>query len=162
MRNSRNYTLELSCFFFSFPQYTFTSHSPTSNSVFYSELPENICGFHAALGAPGIQLSEVCSLHWDCLETAEGPWNSPTFMPLNKSKPPLSLFAFDFFSLCSSLPPWVTGVRQACCVQVCACSAITLCIRTSKCMCRCTAASQDVSVIWYVYVCTYIFDVLYF
>lgn len=54
----------------SFPQYTFTSHSPSSNQAFYSELPENICGFHAAPGAPGIQLSEVCILHWDCLETA--------------------------------------------------------------------------------------------
>lgn len=70
LRNSRNYTLGLSLLCFSFPQYTFTSHSPSSNQAFYSELPENICGFHAAPGAPGIRLSEVCSLHWDCLETA--------------------------------------------------------------------------------------------
>ena len=58
------------CFFFSFPQCTFTSYAPSSNRAFDSELPENICGFHAAPGAPGIQLSEVCSLHWDRLETA--------------------------------------------------------------------------------------------
>lgn len=32
---------------------------PSSNQAFCSMLPENICGFHAALGAPGIQLSEV-------------------------------------------------------------------------------------------------------
>lgn len=70
LRNCTNYTLELSCFFFSFSLYTFTSHSPSSNQTFYSKLSENICGFHAALGAPGIQLSEVCGLHWDCLETA--------------------------------------------------------------------------------------------
>lgn len=65
-----NYTMELSRFFFSFPQYTHTSYTPSSNRAFHSELPENICGFHAALGAPGIQLSEVCGLHWDLLETA--------------------------------------------------------------------------------------------
>lgn len=44
--------------------------SYSSNRAFYSELPENICGFHDAPGALGIQLSEVCSLHWDRLETA--------------------------------------------------------------------------------------------
>lgn len=60
-----------------FPQYTFTSYAPSSHRASCTELPENICGIHAALGAPGIQLSEVCSLHWDRLETAEGPWNFP-------------------------------------------------------------------------------------
>lgn len=101
---------------------------PCSNQAFDSELPENICGFHAALGAPGIQLSEVCGLHWDCLETARGPWTpAPPPMPLNQSKPPPSFllcsafaFFYIFFPLCCPLLLRVIGVRQTCCVQVCA------------------------------------------
>lgn len=157
LRNSRNYTLELSCFFFSFPQYTFTSHSSSSNQAFYSELPENICGFHAAPGAPGIQLSEVCSLHWDCLETAQGPWNSPTFMPLNQSKPPLSFLhypAFAFFSLCSSLLPWVNGVRQTCCAQVCA--FVQACLCASVQMNACVGVQQHLRMCISFGVCMYV------
>lgn len=98
---------------------------PCSNQAFDSELPENICGFYAALGAPGIQLSEVCGLHWDCLETARGPWTPPPPMPLNQSKPPLSFllysafpFLYFFFPQCCPLLLRVIGVRQTCCVQV--------------------------------------------
>lgn len=64
-------------FFFSFPQCTFTSHSPSSHRAFYSELPENICGFHAAPGAPGIQLSEVCGLRLGLSESCVGPLKLP-------------------------------------------------------------------------------------
>lgn len=51
-------------------------------------------------------------------------------MPLNQSKPPLSFLlysSFAFFCLCSSLLPWVTGVRQTCCAQVCAFVQACLC-----------------------------------
>lgn len=162
LRNSRNYTRELSPFFFSFPQCTFASHSPSSNQAFYSELPENICGFHAAPGAPGIQLSEVCSLHWDCLETAQGPWNSPTFMPLNQSKPPLSFLlysAFAFFFLPLFLPPSLGHWCQTdlLCAGVCFCSSMPVCICTDECMCGCAAASQDVRFICCVNVCMYLY-----
>lgn len=135
-------------FFFSFPQCTFTSHSPSSYQAFYSELPENICGFHAAPGAPGIQLSEVCGLHWDCLETAQGPWNSPTFMPLNQSKTPVSFLLYSAFAFLSSslfLPPSLGHWCQTdlLCAGVCFCSSSPVCIWTS-CTCRCAAASPDV------------------
>lgn len=70
LSDSWSYALKHSGFFFLFLQYTFTSPSPFSIRALYSELPENICGFYAALGALGIQPSEVCSLRRGCLETA--------------------------------------------------------------------------------------------
>lgn len=126
---------------------------PFLTEPFYSELPENICGFHAAPGALGIQLSEVCSLHWDCLETAEGPWNSPTFMPLNQSKPSFSFLLYPPLFL---LLLWVTGVRQTCCVQVRAFVQACLRICTDECMCECAAASHDVH-----FICCVCMHILY-
>lgn len=64
-------------FFFSLLQCTFTSHSPSSHRAFHSELPENICGFHAAPGAPGIQLSEVCGLRLGLSGSCVGPLKLP-------------------------------------------------------------------------------------
>lgn len=133
----------------SFPT-SFHSHNPLlpptlpySNQAFDSELPENICGFHAALGAPGIQLSEVCGLHWDCLETARGPWTPRPPMPLNQSKPPLSFllcsaFAFLCFFFPSMLPPPSPGhwcQTDLLCAGAWFCSGFSMCRWTDECTC---------------------------
>ena len=80
-------------------------------------------------------------------------------MPLNQSKPPLSFllyFAFAFFSLCSSLLPWVTGVRQTCCAQVCA--FVQACLCASVQMNARVGVQQHLRmcVSFCVYVCIYI------
>lgn len=100
LRKCRNYAQELpSLLLFSFPQCTFTSYSPRSHQAFYSELPENICGFHAAPGAPGIQLCEVCALRLGLSGSSVGP---PAFMPLNQCKTPASSLLYSAFAFLSS------------------------------------------------------------
>ena len=129
-------------YFFSLPQYTFTSHSSLLESSFWRWAPWEHLWLPCCPG--GSRDSAVWSL-WSTLGlsgNSMGPLNTATPMPLNQSKPLLSFllysaFAFLYF-FSSMLPPPSLGhwyQTDLLCAGACFCSSFSMCRWTDECTC---------------------------